>query len=113
MPLDAIPPELRADPKWMVGNTNKAPCNPRTGQLADVTDPSSWGSFDAARAWSSAKAHAGRYPFIGRVLTPDDPFTVLDIDVKEGESLTDQQKQILDTFRSYTERSQSGVDPVS
>ena len=45
---------------------------------------------------------------VGFVLSDQDPFTVIDIDVKEGKSLTPFQQSVLDKFPSYTERSQSG-----
>jgi hypothetical protein len=107
MSLDHIPVELRVDPKWVVADGKKRPFNARTGRPATVTNPSDWSSFDAAKQFKNSKANVGRIRHIGFVLSDHDPFTILDIDVKEGESLTDEQKRVLDTFPSYTERSQS------
>jgi hypothetical protein len=108
MSLDAIPNELRVDPKWVVANAAKVPFDPKTGQLASVIDPSTWGSFPAASRCLGVKAYKEKFVHVGWVLTDQDPFTVIDLDVKEGKSLTPFQQSILDKFPSYTERSQSG-----
>src|SRR5207248_2518273 len=54
--LSAIPEVLKARSQWVVwtyqmqeGEIKKPPLNPRTGELASVTRPYTWGSLDDAR----------------------------------------------------------------
>lgn len=54
----------------------KVPYNPRTGQRADPTDPTTWADYLTARGALSSGAYAG----IGFVFTPDDPFVFVDLD---------------------------------
>lgn len=102
--LQNIPEELRSYPQWVCHDAAKRPINPHTGQLADVTDPTTWGSFDQACA-----AHdAGRGVGIGFVFTESDPFTGIDLDVPQGEGPSAFQNEIYNRFPSYTETSPSG-----
>ncbi len=102
--LNNIPQELRALPQWVCAGVDKIPFNPRTGQLASVTDPATWGTFD--EAWRTGMKH------VGFVLTSYDPFTIIDLDNKPAKPCTSEQwavhQKILETFDSYTERSASG-----
>lgn len=102
--LSNIPAELRALPQWVVSGPNKLPMNPRSGQMADVTDASTWGTFD--------EAMASAFPNKGFVLTPADPYTIIDLDDKEAKPATpdelERHQKIMDSFDSYTERSVSG-----
>lgn len=106
--LSNIPADLRTLDQWVCatgallpdGKRDKQPRNPRTGHPADVTDPSSWGTFqDACRCG---------YPFIGFVLTKDDPYTIIDLDDPETPEQTERHNAIVRTFDTYTELSQSG-----
>lgn len=112
--LNNIPAELRALPQWVVadmsidketGKPKKLPLNPRTGQLADVTDPSTWGTFEEALRTGSHH--------VGFVLSPTDPYTIIDLDNKPHDPATPEQLarhyKILEAFNSYTEISQSGT----
>jgi hypothetical protein len=104
-----IPAELRARPQWAVatlapignGEFDKAPRDPHTGRPVDVTNPSTWVSFDEA-------ANSG-YPAIGYILDASDPFVIIDLDYKtdRADEIARQDK-IRELFHSYTERSQSG-----
>lgn len=100
-----IPAELRALPQWVCSGPDKIPLNPRTGQAASVSDPSSWGTFEEA-------SRTG-YPNVGFVLTAGDPYTVIDLDNKPAKPLTPAQweihRKILESFDSYTERSAGGL----
>lgn len=111
--LNNIPSELRALAQWVIadmspdpetGLPKKHPLNPRTGQLADVTDYRTWGTFEDA-------LHTGA-KHIGFVLSPNDPFCIIDLDNKPHKPATPEQlarhHKILDSFNSYTERSVSG-----
>jgi hypothetical protein len=96
-----IPAELRQRMQWVSCGADKKPLNPRTGALASVKDPSTWGSFDEAVA--SGMRH------IGFVFTAADPYCGIDIDDKvedpANEAEYKNQQFILHKYESYTERS--------
>lgn len=117
-----IPFELQRLNQWVVATgiptpddkEGKAPIHPRTGKLAKVTDPSTWGSFQ--EACSCNMKH------VGFVLSKDDPYTIIDLDDprlnSKKELETDEQlvrertarhAKILQLFESYAEYSQSGT----
>ena len=102
--LTNIPQELRARPQWVAANSKKEPLNPKTGKMANVIDPSTWGTFDEARSLGT--------PGIGFVLSKDDPYAIIDLDDKPHKPLTMEERArhglILDAFDTYVERSQSG-----
>ncbi len=103
-----IPFELQQLDQWVVasgaiqadGTANKVPLNPRTGEKADVTDSTTWGSF--------ADACNCGYKFIGFVLSKSDPYTIIDLDRPVDEIQAERHRAILDSLESYTELSQSG-----
>lgn len=104
--------ELRQLPQWVVcdmtlnekGEPKKFPLNPRTGQLADVTNPATWGRYEEALRTGN--------PAIGFVISKDDPYTFIDLDDKLSNPASDAEKerfgQIINAFNSYTELSTSG-----
>ncbi len=102
--FENIPEELRSYPQWVCHDAAKRPINPHTGQLADVSDPTTWGSFDQARAI----ADAGRCAGVGFVFTDSDPFVGIDLDVSEGAGPSDGQQRIFGAFNTYAEQSPSG-----
>ena len=105
-----IPDVLKRDMQWAVSTMkivdpstarkDKAPRNPKTGELLSVTDPKGWGTFEDC-------VNSG-YPAIGMRLTADDPYTVIDLDKSRIREENDEARVIYDAFDSYTERSQSG-----
>lgn len=105
-----IPDELKYNMEWAVSTmkmvdpstrrVDKAPRNPKTGELLDVTNPKGWGTFDEA-------VNSG-YPAIGMRLTADDPYTVIDLDRSKEKENNDLARTIYDAFDSYSEKSQSG-----
>lgn len=102
-----IPQELRQLPQWVCARADKAPLDPKTGKLADPTDPATWATFEIACAY------ADRFGLrVGFVLSADDPFCIIDLDDKPEKPATEEQKvrhqQILEAFHSYTERSSGG-----
>jgi hypothetical protein len=120
--IQNIPFELQQLNQWVVasgaplpnGDVDKVPRNPRTGAKADVNDPSTWGTF--------AEAQASSYKLLGFVLSPDDPYTIIDLDdpreKKKGvpeENLelvrerTKRHAKILEMFETYAEYSTSGM----
>lgn len=98
--LDNIPAELRYLQQWVVSGENKNPLNPLTGQPASVTDRSTWGTFEQAR-------QAG-YKHIGFVLSPDDPYAIIDLDAPLTPDQAARHRSIATSIFSYTELSQSG-----
>jgi hypothetical protein len=104
MAFEKIPHELRSYRQWVCHDANKMPLNPHTGKHASVTDPRTWGNYDEA----CSGVAAGIGVSIGFVLTENDPFTFIDLDVKEGEQPTAEQQAIYSEFDSYAELSPSG-----
>lgn len=100
MAQENIPHELRSYRQWVRRAADKIPLNPRTGTSANVTDPNTWGTFDEAIASPHGIG-------VGFVFTENDPFTGIDIDVKEGEQPTAEQLAIYNEFDSYAEQSPS------
>jgi hypothetical protein len=108
MQHENFPAELKALPQWVAvdmslkenGRPKKHPLNPRTGNMADVTDPATWGTFDDAIA-------TGRP--IGFVLAKADPYCIIDLDNKPEDPASLEQLElharIIDALPTYTERS--------
>lgn len=105
-----FPQEIKAVPQWVVCFADKIPMySPGYQQpleKASPTDPKSWMSF--ATAEHLCEMNEGLLP--GFVLTPDDPFTVIDMDVKDDTPAEHSQWfwQIAQGAASYTEASASG-----
>lgn len=126
-----LPGELKALPQWAVSAANKAPLSiDAQGRVfnASVVKPGEWLTFEqAARlAWDNRETvteHRGRTQTgydIGFILNESDPFTCIDLDVKDAVSHPEEPHlwstsddfnrylSIVNTFDSYTERSKSG-----
>lgn len=115
-----IPPELRERAQWCYTDPNasdghkKAP-RKRGGYKADKTNPAHWMTFEEA----SFTAHevGGE---VGFCLSKEDPFTCIDLDVKNADSHPDKpwlwtnqddlnrHHKIVQVFNSFTEKSTSG-----
>lgn len=131
-----LPAELKSLRQWCVAGASKAPLSvdPK-GQLynADVTNPSQWMDFNTAcqlaynnsnlettHTYSDGRTVSARGLDIGLVLHEDDPFTCIDLDVKDAENAPakpqswttpeqyDRFYNIMKAFDSYTESSRSG-----
>lgn len=112
-----FPPEILAAPVWCVAGLDdngdtKVPVNPYTRKRADVTDPSTWGTFEDACATA---VEMGLYladsntPAVGHVLRVTDGIFVIDFDkAYRSVAVWLIQQQVLDMFESYVEESQSG-----
>lgn len=104
--MKQLPTELTLLRQWCVAAGNGAPLNPRTGAFASPTDPDTWGTYEEALHLAAGKRH------IGFVLSPTDEFTVIDLDNKLADPLTEAQLArhlaIVETFDTYTEISKSG-----
>jgi hypothetical protein len=104
----AIPAELRALDQWVVwravvreGRTTKIPYRADGAGRASSTDPTTWGTFDAAVTGAEALNADG----IGFVFTADDPYAGVDLD--QGLSEVDRMAIVL-ALDSYAEISPSG-----
>ncbi len=90
------------------GKPTKCPVNPRTLQLADSTDPSTWATFDEAIAACRASPDLAG---VGYVFAEADPFCGVDLDdciTPQDGVLKPWGQAIVDQFSSYTEISPSG-----
>lgn len=106
----SFPEEIANYPKWVVCDASKIPMYQPGFQQplvkASPTDPKTWMSFEAAI--SICELNEGLLP--GFVLTPDDPFTVLDLDVKDDTppDHLEWYNKITQGANTYTEWSASG-----
>lgn len=130
-----IPEALRERPQWAVAGASKAPMALINGKLRNisVTAPSEWMTFeDAANlAWDNRDTVTTwvnpqgvtitQTGFtIGYILNSSDPFSCIDLDVKDAATHPDEPdkwtspdqfqfyQDIMQAFDSYTEKSKSG-----
>lgn len=122
MTMQFFPAELKALPQWCVasllpdadGKPDKRPYSPKTGNPASVTDPRTWGTFEAAIAmrehWRQTGAPNAQ---VGFVFNKDDPFAVVDLDTYKAkvEGVKQLHAEIIRACEAYTynEKSQSGL----
>lgn len=106
-----IPTDLRDRAQWCYTwpgdpdpRAHKAP-RAAGNVLASSTDPSTWTTFETA---CQRAAEVGGD--IGYIITADDPFACIDLDVKENTTPEQMQRfqSIVDHFASYSELSRSG-----
>lgn len=96
-----LPKELKERPQWVAANANKIPVDAKTGNPASVTDPATWCDYETARAFGA--------PYIGFVLTADDPYTLIDLDAPTSDDQVQRHRAILQAFsNTYIETSASG-----
>src|SRR5690606_29044584 len=119
-----LPQELRDRPQWCVADpSEKAPLTSADGvrlHRASVANPASWLPFGAAVALAARHGFA-----VGYVISKDDPYCCIDLDVVDAESQkrkgepVDESKwttteeinryyNIVQAFNSYTECSLHG-----
>lgn len=131
-----IPYEMQERPQWAVAGASKAPMGlaPSGGlRLIKVTEPSTWMTFEQAchLAWANRETVTTHVTSdgvtirqvgldVGYILNAADPFTCIDLDVKDAETTPNDPSKwttpdewqryvsIVQTFNSYTERSKSG-----
>jgi putative DNA primase/helicase len=87
---EAIPPELKALPQWVVwrytwdadrDEWTKVPLNPRTGNKASSTNPKAQTSFDFAyQRYQDSQTESWRFDGIGLVLRPENEIVGFDPD---------------------------------
>lgn len=101
-----IPLELRILHQWAVADSKKIPHTPTEGlPNAKVNDPSTWRDFGATCHY--ALQHGMQ---IGFMLSANDPFVIIDLDVKEDtpQEVIDGYCDFIRRFNSYAEQSVSG-----
>lgn len=100
-----IPAALRDRPQWCVAGNDKTPYTV-AGHHASSTDPSTWTDFDSVASAACAKGL-----HIGYMLHENDPFTCIDMDVKDAtpQEHVERYQRIAAMFDSYAERSRSGA----
>lgn len=131
-----LPAEMQALAQWAVSGASKAPMahGPNGGlRNISVVEPSTWMTFEDARniAWAnretvtthltSGGVHVRQTGLdIGFILNAADPFTCIDLDVKDAETTPNDPSKwtspddwaryvsIVQHLDSYTERSKSG-----
>lgn len=102
MPFENLPDELKQLKQWIVWGKGKVPYNANTRELASVSDPSDWTTYDHAVAVS--KDYLG----IGFVFSDDDYYTGIDLDYTDNAKSVAFQLGLYKEFNSYSERSPSG-----
>lgn len=111
---EQLPDEMKVLVQWCAAGAfepglpaHKAPINPHTGRHASVTDRTSWGTFEQAVTF----ARLNRLPFIGFVLTDDDPYSVIDLDTYKAatDEVRNLHREIIAQADTYTEKSQSAL----
>lgn len=129
-----IPEELKERPQWVVSGASKAPLYLKNEEVigAKSTDPATWMSFnDACKLACDNRdlitTHTDKHGIkttqqgysIGYMLSAKDPFTCIDLDVKDSTNCTDASQwttpdqydrywAMVQAFNSYTETSRSG-----
>lgn len=102
----ALPQRLRDRPQWAIAGADKVPMRADGQGRASVTAPNTWSSF------TDACSAAARFNMdIGYILSSDDPFTCIDVDLKPTSPEVDRHRctKIVETFDSYTEYSRGGL----
>lgn len=100
MSYDNIPMELRVLNQWVGANADKRPIDPKSGRSGNVSDPSTWGTFEQACRCGT--------PHIGFVFTKNDPYVFIDLDTGKVPSAKDLHASIVIEADSWTETSRSG-----
>jgi putative DNA primase/helicase len=109
-----VPEELRERQQWVCWRyeqrdgtpLTKVPHSPQGGP-ASVTDATTWASYEVAVRAFQERDHAG----VGFVLSQDDPFTAIDLDVCRNPQTGELERwaqEIVGAFDSYAEVSPSG-----
>lgn len=110
--LANIPEPLKAVPQWVCWRYEwngkkwtKPPYRPN-GHKASKINPAHYSDF----SYVAAAYEGGGFSGIGFVLTANDPFVAIDIDrCLNDDVLTEEARAIINTMKSYTEKSPSGT----
>ncbi len=103
-PLEAI----KILPQWVSWQGEKVPINPRTRDPGDISIPSTWATYQQAKACEEEHGYAG----VEFAFTEDDAFFGIDFDKcrnPETREIHPAVVEILDKLDTYTELSPSGT----
>jgi putative DNA primase/helicase len=111
-----IPRKLTERPQWVAwkwkrsgGGWTKIPVSPGAEQPADITDPETWKTFEAAlTCYARMPGAAG----VGYVFSSEDPYVGIDLDdcrEPATEKIEDWAARIVREIDSYAELSPSGT----
>lgn len=105
--------ELKSRPRWVAwkweerdGKPTKPPVNPRTGNYASTSNPSTWGSYELAARCAVERG----LPGVGYILGDEDgDLTGIDLDkcISASGKLKPWAREILDCGETYAEISPS------
>ena len=108
--LEQLPEELRLLRQWCAAGEDGAPVSPvwkmpdGRPSLAKTNVPASWGTLEEALALG--------LPYVGIVLSGQDPYCIIDLDDKVYAPAPEEEKErfqlMIQTFQTYTELSRSG-----
>lgn len=92
--------------QWVCSSkTNKLPMRAESNEVASVSKPESWSSFQVA----TQAVASGKYDYLGFVFTEADGLVGIDIDTGFEDGFpTDEALDIIKLCKSYTEISKSG-----
>lgn len=105
MNVDKVPEELKHLPQWVCAwNTSKTPMQATQKKAANVSDPSTWSTFEVAR--NAVKS--GMYDYVGFVFADNGIIGVdLDFGFDDLGLLQSESACIIAKCHSYTEKSRS------
>lgn len=108
IPREKIPQPLLDCEQWLVWDTDQKLPKQITGDMASVTDPTTWTTFDLA----VERYNAGDLRGVGFVFTADDPYCGVDLDgcrdAETGE-VAEWAREVVVMLDSYSEVSPSGT----
>lgn len=97
---------MKSLPQWVLskivmrGGKKTKPPYQINGKRASVTNPEHWVTYAEAKA-----ASTDRLPYVGFVLTNNDPYAIIDLDAPKDEKEASQHAKIIEKFDCYTEKS--------
>jgi putative DNA primase/helicase len=94
------------------GDATKVPYNPRTGEEAKSTDPTTWSTRGEAETWAAFTNHGGVGIVLSQLNGGDCCLCGIDLDTcrdPNTETLQGWAQEVIERFKTYTEVSPSGT----
>ena len=120
MDYNIVPHDLRTTPQWVcyrMYKGRKVPINPRNGRFASCNNPDTWGTFEECLEAYNSNANRSDVltgeaivSGLGFVLTANDDFACIDLDLGATADVAEKQTRIYNTYKdvTYCEVSPSG-----